>query len=73
VGEKSNVVQCLVWKPEGKRPLGSPARWWEDNIKVNLKDIRRTACSDFVCLMTVVGCCENGDEPTAPVKCEFID
>ena len=25
--------------PAGKRPLGKPRRRWEDNIKINLKEI----------------------------------
>jgi hypothetical protein len=31
----------LVGKPEGMRPLGRPWRSWEDNIKMNLQEIRR--------------------------------
>ena len=26
-------------KPEGKRPLGRPRRKWEDNIKMDLKEV----------------------------------
>ena len=26
-------------KPEGKRPLGKPRHRWEDNIKMNLKEV----------------------------------
>jgi hypothetical protein len=26
-------------KPEGKRPLGRPRRRWEDNIKMDLKEV----------------------------------
>jgi len=29
-----------VGKPEGKRPLGRPRRRWEENIKMNLQDVR---------------------------------
>jgi hypothetical protein len=29
----------LVRKPKGKRPLGRPRRRWEDNIKLDLRDI----------------------------------
>jgi hypothetical protein len=29
----------LVGRPEGKRPLGRPRRRWEDNIKLDLRDI----------------------------------
>ena len=27
-------------KPEGKRPLGRPRRRWEDNIKMDLQEVR---------------------------------
>ena len=26
-------------KPEGKRPLGRPRRSWEDNIKMDLREV----------------------------------
>jgi hypothetical protein len=29
-----------VRKPEGKRPLGRPRHRWEDNTKMDLKEIR---------------------------------
>jgi hypothetical protein len=29
-----------VRKPEGKRPLGRPRRRWEDNIKMDLQEVR---------------------------------
>jgi hypothetical protein len=38
-GEKMNAYKILVRKPEGKRPLGRPRRRWEDNIKMDLKEI----------------------------------
>jgi hypothetical protein len=28
-----------VGKPEGKRPLGRPTRRWEDNIKIDFREI----------------------------------
>jgi hypothetical protein len=28
-----------VGKPKGKRPLGRPIRRWEDNIKMDLREI----------------------------------
>jgi hypothetical protein len=27
----------LVGKPEGRRPLRRPRRWWVDNIKIDLR------------------------------------
>jgi hypothetical protein len=34
------VYRILVGKPEGKRPLGRPRRRWEDNIKMDLQEVR---------------------------------
>jgi hypothetical protein len=33
------VYRVLVGRPEGKRPLGRPRRGWEDNIKLNVREI----------------------------------
>jgi hypothetical protein len=33
------AYRILVGKPEGKRPLGSPSRTWEVNIKVDLREL----------------------------------
>ena len=40
-GEGRGVHRVLVGKPEGKRPLGRPRRRWEDNIKIDLQEVRR--------------------------------
>jgi hypothetical protein len=34
-----NVLKVLMGKPEGKRPLGSPRRKWEDWIRMDLSEI----------------------------------
>jgi hypothetical protein len=34
-----NAYRALVGKPEGRRPLGRPRRGWEDNIKMNLREV----------------------------------
>jgi hypothetical protein len=39
VGEGSGVNRVLSGRPEGKRPLGRPRRRWEDNIKMDLREI----------------------------------
>ena len=31
--------RVLVGKHEGKRPLGMPRRRWEDNIKMDLREV----------------------------------
>jgi hypothetical protein len=33
------VYRLFLGKPEGKRPLGRPRRWWIDNINTNLLKI----------------------------------
>jgi hypothetical protein len=33
------VYRVLVGRPEGKRPLGRLRRRWEDNIKLDLREI----------------------------------
>jgi len=38
-GEARGVYRVLVGKPEEKRPLGRPRRRWEDNIKMDLKNV----------------------------------
>jgi hypothetical protein len=37
--EGRGVYSVFVGKPEGKRPLGSPRRRWEDNIKMYLQEV----------------------------------
>jgi hypothetical protein len=39
MGEVRGAYNILVWRPEGRRPLGRPRCRWEDNIKMDLRDI----------------------------------
>jgi hypothetical protein len=39
MGEKTNAYRILAGKPEGKRPLVRHRNRWEDNIKINLREI----------------------------------
>jgi hypothetical protein len=39
MGEKRNAYTVLVRQPEGKRPLGRSRRRWEDNIRIDLREI----------------------------------
>jgi hypothetical protein len=39
MGEGRGVYMVLVGRPEEKRPLGRPRRRWDDNIKLDLKEI----------------------------------
>jgi hypothetical protein len=39
MGEERKVYKVLVGKPEEKRPLGRPRHWWEDGIRMDLREI----------------------------------
>jgi hypothetical protein len=39
MGWRTGLYRVLVGKPEGKRPLGSPRRRWEGNIKMDLQEV----------------------------------
>jgi hypothetical protein len=39
MGEGRGVYRVLVGRPKGKRPLGRPRHRWEDNIKMDLREI----------------------------------
>jgi hypothetical protein len=39
MGERRGVYRVLVGRPKGKRPLGRPRRRWEDDIKMDLREI----------------------------------
>jgi hypothetical protein len=40
MGEVRAAYDILVGKPEGRRPLERPRHRWEDNIKMDLREIR---------------------------------
>jgi hypothetical protein len=39
MGEQRGLYVVLVWRPEGKRPLGRPRHRWENNIKMDLQEV----------------------------------
>jgi len=41
------VYRVLVEKPEGKIPLGRPRRRWEDNIRMDLREVG-CGCVDWM-------------------------
>jgi hypothetical protein len=47
MGEERGVHRVLVRKPDGKRPLGTPRRRGEDNIKMNLQEVG-VGCGDWI-------------------------
>jgi hypothetical protein len=48
-GEGRVVYRVLVGKLEGKRPLGRPRCRWEDNIKIDLREIGIDV-ANWICL-----------------------
>jgi hypothetical protein len=38
-GGGERCLEVVIGRPEGKRPLGRPRRRWEDNIKMDLREI----------------------------------
>jgi hypothetical protein len=39
MGERRGAYRALVGKPDGRRPLGRPRHRWEDNIKMDLREV----------------------------------
>ena len=37
--QSGNAYRVLVGIPEGKRPLRRPRRRWEDNVKMDLREV----------------------------------
>jgi hypothetical protein len=66
-GIDEKVINILVGKPE--RPLGSPSRRWEENVRVVVGEIG-WVWTGFICLKTgTIGTsCEHGNEPSGSIK-----
>ena len=47
MGEGRGVHSVLIGKPEGKRPVGTPRRRWEDNITMDLQEVGGS-CGDWM-------------------------
>ena len=45
--EGRSVYRVLLGKPEGRRPLGRPRCRWEDNIRMDLRDVG-CGCLDWM-------------------------
>jgi hypothetical protein len=44
MGEEGKMYKVLVGKPEGRRPLGTPRRRWEDGVRMDLTEIGLGGC-----------------------------
>jgi hypothetical protein len=47
-GERRGAYRALEGKPEGRRPLGRPRRRWEDNIKMDLREVEWGGGMDWI-------------------------
>jgi hypothetical protein len=57
-------------RPEGKRPLGRPRRRWEDNIKMDLREIRIDG-TNWIRLTQespITSFCKHCNEPSGSIK-----
>jgi hypothetical protein len=74
-GEGRSVYRVLVGRPESKRPLGRPRYRWEDNIKMDLREIGIDEVN-WIWLAPdrgpVVGFCEHGNEPLGSIRKQDI-
>jgi hypothetical protein len=67
---KRNAYRLLVGKPEGKRLLGSPRRWWVDNIRMDLVEVGwgDVHCIDLAQDKEMESSYECGNEPSGSIK-----
>ena len=54
-------------KPEGRKPLGRPRRRWEDNIKMDLREVGCDPGGPTASL------CKGGKEPPGFLKGNLLD
>jgi hypothetical protein len=71
MAEKRNAYRNLVGKPEGRRPLGRPRCGWEDNIKMDLRDVGWGGMDwiDLAQDRTSGESYEHGNELSGSIKC----
>ena len=71
--EGRNAFKILTGTPAGKRPLGRPRRRWEDNIRMDLKEIginTRNVVDSAQERDYFEGPCECGIEPPGSISHE---
>jgi hypothetical protein len=47
IGDGRGIIRVLVGRPKDKRPLRRHRRRWEDNIKINIREIRIDVVTGF--------------------------
>ena len=76
MGKGRRTYRVLVGKPEGRGRLGRLRCRWDDNIKMDLRELGwghgLNRCGSG--LGQMAGCCEYGNESSGSMKCgEFLD
>ncbi|KAJ4431631.1 hypothetical protein ANN_20230 [Periplaneta americana] len=76
MAESRNAYRVLVGRPEGKRPLGRTRRRWEDNIKMDLREVGYDD-REWINLVNRIGPMADNHQPSIlrnrqyqPVLCE---
>jgi hypothetical protein len=67
MGEGRGVYRVLVGRPEGKRPVGRPRSRWEDNIKMDLREIRIDE-ANWIHLAQDKVHCKHSNKPSGSIR-----
>ena len=65
--QSRNAYRVLVGKPEGKRPLGRRRHRWEDNIKMDLREVGCDPGESFIQMLKREWECRKQREAAAPI------
>jgi hypothetical protein len=68
--EGRGVYRVSVGRPEGKRPLARPRRRWEDNMKMDLREIEIDGTKWI--RLAQGGFCEHGNEPSGSIRKQYF-
>jgi hypothetical protein len=71
IEEGRGVYRILVGRPKGKIPLGRPRHRWEDNIKMDLREMGIDGANWIRLAQYRVrwrGLCEHDNEPSGSIK-----
>ena len=70
--QSRNAYIVLVGKPESKRPLGRPRRRWENNIKIDLREVMQRPDRSYSRYVPTAGLCKGGNEPQDSLKANYL-
>jgi hypothetical protein len=76
MGEMRNTCKVLLGKPEEKMLLGTHRHRWNDNIKIDLREICVGIWTGFICAGwgPLAACYERGNKTSDSIqRGEFID